>query len=173
MQLTSEISGWKELTFSLPKTVNGQRNFRWDYIRSGYLVRLLRDGMADWFLMESPKRSHKGMLVSATVTCDHACSLLDKKNIYLTFDDTNGVGTAQYLLEQVLAGTGWQLGFCETFYEADGTTEKVRSISSDNKRGAFLLISDICKLFSGRPEFDGDSRTVNVYSLNRHEDVLE
>jgi len=73
----------------------------------------------------------------------------------------------------VLAGTGWQLGFCETFYEADGVTEKVRSISSDNKRGAFLLISDICKLFGGRPEFDGDTRTVNVYSLNRHEDVLE
>lgn len=173
MQLTSEISGWKELSFSLPKTVNGQRNFRWDYIRSGYLVRLIRDGMADWFLMEAPKRSHKGMLVSATVTCDHVCSLLNKKSIYLTFDDTNGIGTAQYLLEQVLAGTGWQLGFCETFYEADGVTEKVRSISSDNKRGAFLLISDICKLFSGRPEFDGDTRTVNIYSLNRHEDVLE
>lgn len=65
------------------------------------------------------------------------------------------------------------MGVCETFYEADGVTEKVRSISSDNKRGAFLLIADICKLFGGRPEFDGDTRTVNVYSLNRHEDVLE
>jgi len=75
VQLTSEISGWKELSFSLPKTVNGQRNFRWDYIRSGYLVRLMREDTADWFLMESPKRSHKGMLVSATVTCDHVCSL--------------------------------------------------------------------------------------------------
>ncbi len=107
------------------------------------------------------------------MTCDHVSSLLNKKSIYLTFDDMNGVGTAQYLLEQVLAGTGWKLGYCETFYEADGKTEKVRSLSSENKRGAYLLISDICSLFSGRAEFDGDTRTVNIYSLNRHEEMLE
>ena len=80
------------------------------------------------------------MTVSATVTCEHVCSLLNKKNLYLTFDDTNGIGTAQYLLEQVLSGTGWQLGFCETFYENDGITEKVRSISCDTRRGAYLLL---------------------------------
>ena len=58
--------------------------------------------------------------------------MLNKKSLNLTFDDTNGIGTAQALLEQVLAGTGWTLGFCETFYE-----------------------------------------TVSVYSLNRHNDMLE
>ena len=50
LKLTTEISGWKELSFSLPQTVNGRRNHRWDYIRSGYLVRLERDGRPDWFL---------------------------------------------------------------------------------------------------------------------------
>ena len=153
--------------------MNGKRNFRWDFIRSGYLVRLERAGKPDWFLLNAPKRVHKSMTVSATVTCEHVCSLLNKKNLYLTFDDTNGIGTAQYLLEQVLSGTGWQMGFCETFYENDGVTEKVRSISCDTRRGAYLLISDICKLFAAYPVYDGETRTVNIYSLNRHEDMLE
>lgn len=77
------------------------------------------------------------------------------------------------MLEQVLAGTGWTLDFCETFYESDGETEKVRSLESENRRGAYLLISDICKLFSAYPVYDGEARTVSVYSLNRHDDKLE
>ena len=74
--------------------------------------------------MNAPKRSHKGLAVSATITCQHVCSLLSKKNLFLTFDDTNGIGTARYLLEQALQNTGWTLKYCETFYEADGVTEK-------------------------------------------------
>lgn len=66
-------------------------------MRSGYMVRLIRDGVTDWFLLHAPKRSHKGQTVTATVTCEHICSLLAKKNIYMIFDDTNGIGTARYL----------------------------------------------------------------------------
>lgn len=153
--------------------VNSARNFRWNYIRSGYLICLMRDEKDDWFLLSTPKRSHKGLSVTAVITCQHVCAQLNKKNLYLTFDDENGIGTVEYLLRQVLENTGWQLGYCETFYEQDGKTEKVRSLSSDGKRGAYLLISDICALFDARPVFDGDSRTVSVYSLNRHEDLLE
>ena len=69
--------------------------------------------------------------MSATITCQHVCSLLSKKNLFLTFDDTNGTGTAQYLLEQVLQNTGWTLKYCEIFYETDGVTEKVRSLKSE------------------------------------------
>ena len=134
------------------------RNFRWNYIRSGYLICLTRDGKDDWFLLSAPKRSHKGLSVTVTMTCQHVCAQLNKKNLYLTFDDENGIGTAEYLLRQVLENTGWQLGYCEIFYEQDGKTEKVRSLSSDGKRGAYLLISDICALFDARPVFDGDSR---------------
>ena len=157
----------------MPQMVNGGRNFRWNYIRSGYLICLTRDGKDDWFLLSTPKRSHKGLSVTAAITCQHVCAQLNKKNLYLTFDDENGIGTAEYLLRQVLENTGWQLGYCETFYEQDEKTEKVRSLSSDGKRGAYLLISDICALFDARPVFDGDSRTVSIYSLNRHEDLLE
>lgn len=173
MQLTTEIGGWKELSFTVARIVNGKRNFRWQFLRSGYLVRLVRDGVPDWFLLHAPRHSHKGQAVTAVITCEHVCSLLAKKNVYLTFDDTNGIGTAQHLLEQVLAGTGWSLGYCETFYEADGTTEKIRSLSSDGKRGAYQLIADICKIFSARPEYDGDARKVNIHALNRCDELLE
>ena len=103
----------------------------------------MRDGKRDWFLLNAPKRSHKGLAVSTAITCQHVCSLLSKKNLFLTFDDTNGIGTAQNLLEQVLQNTGWTLKYCETFYETDGVTEKIRSLKSENKRGAYLLISDM------------------------------
>ena len=93
--------------------------------------------------------------------------------MYFTFDDENGIGTAQDLLTLALKNTGWQLGFCETFYEKDGVTEKIRSLKTETKRGAYLLISDICKLFSAYPVYHGDSRTVDVISLNRHENLLE
>ena len=132
-----------------------------------------RDGVKDWFLLNAPKRSHKGLAVSATITCQHICSLLSKKNLFLSFDDTNGIGTARYLLEQALSNTGWTLKYCETFYEADGVTEKVRSLKSENKRGAYLLISDICKLFNARPVFDGDDKSVTVVSLNRYDSMME
>lgn len=49
----------------------------------------------------------------------------------------------------------------------------MRSIACDTRRGAYLLISDICKLFSAYPVYDGETRTVNIYSLNRHEEMLE
>ena len=111
--------------------------------------------------------------MSATITCQHVCSLLSKKNLFLTFDDTNGIGTAHYLLEQALANTGWTLKYCETFYEADGVTEKIRSLKSENKRGAYLLISDICKLFSARPIYDGDEKSVSIVSLNRYDSMME
>ena len=111
--------------------------------------------------------------MSASITCQHVCSLLSKKNPFLTFDDTNGIGTAQYLLEQVLQNTGWTLKYCETFYEADGATEKIRSLKTENKRGAYLLISDICKLFSARPIYDGNEKSVTVISLNRYDSMME
>lgn len=52
-------------------------------------------------------------------------------------------------------------------------TEKVRSLKSDNKRGAYLLVSDICKLFGARPIYDGDDRTVSVVSVNRYDSQME
>lgn len=50
VSVTTEMSGWKELSFSIAQTVNGRQNFRWNYIRSGYQIRVVRDGVPDWYL---------------------------------------------------------------------------------------------------------------------------
>lgn len=76
-------------------------------------------------------------------------------------------------MNQALGNTGWTLKYCETFYEADGVTEKIRSLKSENKRGAYALIADICKLSNARPVFDGDDKSVTVVSLNRYDSMME
>lgn len=77
-------------------------------------------------------------------------------------DDDNGIGTAEYLINKVLVNTGWTLGTCDTFYEKDGTTEKIRSISSKGKRGTYQLISDICDIFNAYPVYYGDPTNPKV-----------
>jgi len=91
----------------------------------------------------------------------------------MTFDDENGIGTLQYLMEQVLKGTGWSLGVTDTFYERDGKTEKIRSISSEGKDGAYKLTTDICNLFNAYPVFNGDTKTVDIFSLNNKGELFE
>ena len=41
------------------------------------------------------------------------------------------------MINRALTNTGWTLGECDTFYERDGETEKIRSISSSDKKGAY------------------------------------
>lgn len=111
--------------------------------------------------------------ISNSVTCDHLSTILKTKNLYLTFDDTNGIGTLQYLMEQVLKGTGWSLGVTDTFYERDGETEKIRSISSDGKTGSYQLTTDVCNLFKAYPVFNGETKTVDIFSLNNKTSMYE
>lgn len=92
--------------------------------------------------------------------------MLKTKNLYLVFDDTNGIGTIQYLIGRALTNTTWTLGVCDTFYERDGVTEKVRSISSEGKKGAYQLIQDICNLFNAYPTFHGATKTVDIHPLD-------
>ena len=98
---TEEIKeGWKELTFELPFSVDQKNNFRWNYIKNDYLIRYENGNTIDWFIVKAPKRTKNGKIVSATVKCPHISTVLKTKNLYLTFDDTNGIGTARYLAEQ-------------------------------------------------------------------------
>lgn len=69
-------------------------------------------------------------------------------------------------MKQILKGTGWSLGNCDTFYEKDGKTEKVRSISSEGKAGAYQLITDVCSLFNAYPEYDGERKLVHIHAFN-------
>ncbi len=101
------MNGWKELTFSVPYMIEGETNWRVDYLRGEYYVRVIMDDVVDWYILDAPAQSHKGLALTCTVTCSHLSSLLTKKNLHLYFDDENGIGTAQDLLGKVLAGTGW------------------------------------------------------------------
>ena len=172
--LKSPLDGLKTLTFTIPYTLrNQERNFRWQYLQSEYLIRVYRSGKSEWFVCNQPKLQKTNKSVVGVVSCTSTATLLKTKNIYKTFDDSNGIGTIDYLLEQVLAGTGWSLGYVDPQYEEDGVTEKVRTLSSGNKQGALGLITAVCNIFKCRPEYDTDQHVVNIYSLKNRTQVIE
>ena len=127
---------------------------------------MVRGDEVDWFIIHAPKKTKNRRTISNSVTCSHLSSILKTKNLYTTFDDENGIGTLSYLLEQVLKATGWTIGECDTLYERDGETEKIRSLQSDGKVGTYQLITNICNLFNAYPVYDGDKKTVSIYALN-------
>lgn len=170
---TNRISGGKTVTFNIPYLLDRKRNFRWNFIKNEYLLRQRIDSWSDWFIIHSPKKMKDSRSISNAVTCDHLSTILKTKNLYLTFDDTNGIGTLQYLMEQVLKGTGWSLGVTDTFYERDGETEKIRSISNDGKTGSYQLTTEVCNLFKAYPVFHGETKTVDIFSLNNKTSMYE
>lgn len=157
------------LSFSLPYVVHAKKNFRWDFVKAEYLVRLTVDKKLDWFIVDQPDRQKDGKRIGTSVNCSHLSMQLKTKNIYMTFDDTNGIDNLPGLMEKVLRGTLWSFDeeHSDTFYENDDPDrEKIRSLQSDGKEGAYQLITDICTLFDAYPVFDGESRTVACYSRN-------
>lgn len=65
------------------------------------------------------------------------------------------------------------MGLCDTLYEADGVTEKVRSLQSDGKQGAYQLLLDLCALFMAYPVFNGNSKTVDIHALAAKDGMME
>lgn len=147
-------------------------NFRVPYIQNEYLVRYTDGALIEWFIVNLPEWSHEE---SATldVTCGHISSLLNRRKLYLLLDDTNGIGALPYLAGLILRDTGWEVGICDIFLEADKTTEKIRSLKSDGKEGAYQLITNLCNLFHARPIYHGDLKTVDFRAINNRESMLE
>ena len=170
---TEELDGWKEVSFTLPFMAEKKHNYRWDYIKNEYLLRQKIDDTIDWFILQTPKKTKNGRAVSDTVKCSHISVQLKTKNLYLTLDDTNGIGTIQYLAGVILKNTGWTLGSCDTFYERDGTTEKIRSLTSDGKKGSYQQITDLCDLFNGYPVYNGNTKTVDIHQLKNKKQMTE
>lgn len=169
IELTKDRNGDKTLKFNMPYLIPGEGdNFRWKYIINEYLLRVTEDDEVDWFIINDPKKT-KANGINELVTCSHTASILKTKNIYVSYDDETGIGNINYLLNRAINGTGWRLGNVDIFYENDGTTEKVRSLSSDGKKGAYQLIIDICNLFKAYPIFHGDGKTIDVHSINNRE----
>ena len=170
---TNRSDGVKKLTFQIPYIINQELNFRWEYLKNEYLIRLIYNNKTEWFIAQKPvKHKEKGMLYG-DVTCAGTEITLKTKNIYKEFDDTNGIGTLPALADKVLAGTGWHRGYTDTIYEADGVTEKVRSITSGGKQGALGLITTLCSLFKCYPVYKSATHEVEFYSVNNHSQVLE
>ena len=170
---SEELNGWKEVSFTLPLMVNGEKNFRWNYIRNEYKLRLTIGQSTDWFVIQKPKRSKNGKTITNVVTCPHESTMLKKKNIYLTFDDENGIDSIENLINKALINTGWTIGVCDTFLENDGSKEKIRSIKSDGKQGTYGLITEICNLFNAYPVYHGDTRKVDIHALGNKEALSE
>lgn len=169
----SMADGIHTLTFSIPYMVDGEENFRWDYLKNEYLIRLKFNGQVMWYIATKPVKSKSGKEVIGTVTCQGLEALLKTRNIYMEFDDTNGIGTVDELTDKVLAGTGWHRGYTDPMLEADGETEKVRSITSGGKDGALGLMSKISNVFKCFPVYDSENMTVALYNFNNREQVLE
>ena len=181
ISVTTELSGWRELSFSLPYRIEKDDNWRWQYIKAEYQVRLKEGSKEDWFIITSPKKSKGSKAISGEVTCGHLSGTLKTKNLYLYFDDTNGIGTLPYLMKQILAGTGWSFDEegSDIFYEnyaTDESAEKVekkRSLSSDDKTGAYALITSVCDLFNAYPVYDAVHKTVACFDLNNKKPLWE
>lgn len=183
--VTTERNGWKVLTFDLPttcETEDGQQpNFRLDYMKADYMIRLLDDDGVDWYLISEPKVTHVNRSKNVSVIAGHISQLLKTKNMGLEFTDADGnnVGTAYDLLTEILNGTTWTPGDVYRFVEKDqyetyvenGVTktrkkEKMRTLRASAKTGAFKLITQMCDLFDAKPVFHGDTRTVDIIPMN-------
>ena len=154
---------------------SADRNFRWYFMKSDYLIRYTEDEKTIWYVANKPTKSRAGKKITGTVVCSGTESLLKTRSIYKSYDDENGIGTISYLITDILAGTGWHFDdrTSDIPLENDGVTEKVRSLKSDGKQGALALIATVCNLFECRPVFDTDKMLVSVKSMKNRTQVLE
>lgn len=175
----TERNGWRELSFNLPSTCteNGKEedNYRLQFLKADYRIRLVDDEGTDWFIISEPKVTHQAFSKNVSVIAGHVSQILKTKNLGLVFsdDEGNNVGTAAQLLDTILSGTGWKAGEVVTFYENDGVTEKARSMKAEAKTGAFKLITQMCDLFDAKPVFHGDDRTVDILPMNPFSETLD
>lgn len=167
------MDGSKTLTFTIPLRLNGEVNWRAEYIRNENMIRVDDGNKRDWFIIKEAPETHSGKQMFLSVVCEHVSGELATRNLYGYFDDENGIGTIQELGGRALAGTGWTLGECDMFLESDGITEKIRSYMCDPKTGAYNMMSGICNLFGGYPDYDGDQYVVNIYSRKNRKGFQE
>lgn len=74
--VTTQRNGWKELSFTLPsmiETVDGTQedNYRLDYLKADYKIRLKDDYETDWYLISEPKITHNAFSKNVSVTAGH------------------------------------------------------------------------------------------------------
>ena len=164
-------NGWKELSFVLPSTCDGEagpeENYRLAYMIADYRLRIVTDDGTDYFLLTDNSVNHEAFSKKVTVTAGHISQLLKTRAMDLEFSDSEGnnVGTAKQFLTTILEGTGWDVGDVAAFYEDDCKTIKIRSMNASTKTGAFRLIEQMAELFEAKPVYNGDY-TVDILPMN-------
>lgn len=171
VEIKQELNGSKELSFTIPARVLDEEgkwmeNPRRAYLRNEYIIRLTdSDDPDEWdeYFITEPADVRTGKVLELEASCEHISKRLAAKNLFLELtDDGSGVGTARELLERILRGTGWRIGRMSSFLEADGTTEKVRTLACGKKTGAYRMIAQLGELFGASPVYHGQSRTVDL-----------
>lgn len=139
------------------------------------MIRLRVGDRTEWFWINNPKWKRDSNGTTVQVSCDPYYLILKTRNIYLEFDDNNGIGTLPFLLKSVLRGTEFTMDEANSdiMYEKDGKTEKIRSLSSTGAQGVYRLISELCTLFNCYPIFNSDNYTVAVRALSHKGPVRE
>lgn len=173
--ITSERNGWKELSFTIPSVCESEEgleeNYRLQYLIAEYMLRTVetKDGVdvTDWYIINEPVQNHTGKSKNISVKAGHFSQNLKTKQTNLEFSDEEGnnVGTCEEILTTILDGTDWHVGKVAKFFEDDGVTEKVRTLTGGPQSNAFLFITDMCELFDAKPVFNGD-RTVDILPIN-------
>lgn len=174
IQFVTQLTGWKQISFRMPYMIDKEQNWRWDYIKSEFLVRLMVGQAKEWFVITTPKVAKSSKKINGDIKCDSLASVLKTKNLYMYFDEDNGIGQAPYLMQQILKGTGWTFDeqnsdvFYENYAVEDPSKKQIkkRSITADTKQGAYTLIGNVCDLFRAYPIFDTDKKTVSLHALN-------
>ena len=176
VNVTFERNGWKELNFTIPSVCYNDENelepnYRLDYIIADYHLRTVSSDGTDWFIINETGVSHDAFSKKTTVTAPHISQRLKTKALDLEFsiDEGNNVGTADEFLKTILEYTDWEPGRVAKFYEDDGVTIKVRSMTAPKKTGALKLIQDMCELFEAKPVFyvdENGAKKVDILPMN-------
>lgn len=173
VQRIQEMNGWKELSFTLPMKVNGEENWRAQYITPEYEIRVIDGDETDWYRLTAPTDVDDGVKKEFTVNCPHSSVVLKKRNVSLEFDDDNGIGTLQTLVTRALDGSGWALGTIDHFYETGTSQEKIRTYTCSEGTGTYTMIQELCDKFCAYPVFHGDTNTVDILNRENHVGMLE
>lgn len=167
---SKESNGWKTLQFTIPDNIDGEPNWRIQGLHGQMLIRTEDEDGIDWYIISKQSLKHEKFTHSYTANCQHISRLLKARGLNLTLQNQsgsgNGIGTAEQLLQRVLQNTGWSVGHVDTFYQKDGVTQKVRTITSNVGTGAWKNIQTICSTFACKPTFNGEDNTVDLAILN-------
>lgn len=171
VEIRHELDGNRELSFTVPARIldptgKWMENPRRPYLRNEYIIRMEdSDEPEEWdeYFISEPSDVRTSRVLELEVKCEHVSKRLAQKNLFLELsNDGNGVGTARELLSRILDSTGWTVGRMDAFLEADGVTEKVRTLTCGKKTGAYRMITQLAQLFGASPVFHGRSRTVDL-----------